>query len=100
MDRHAKNWSQLLGDRVKQFVKRLFLPEGRFFRCIKFGLARGIKMNLDLQSQSQRYLGLEERELAKYFNHCVPRCRSAVDIGANDGYYTLIFLRSSAERII
>lgn len=85
---------------VKRLLKRVFLSKGASLRRIPLGLARGLKMKLDFQSQFQRYLGLDERELAGYFKTCLPRCRSMVDVGANDGYYTLIFLRSPAEKIV
>ena len=57
-------------------------------------------MNLNLQSQFQRYLGLDERELVRYIKRCLPSCKAMVDVGANDGYYTLIFLKSPAEKVI
>src|SRR5205807_1528109 len=67
---------------------------------IRGGLIRGMTMELDLQSQCQRYLGLDERELVPAFRSLVPRCKSLVDVGANDGYYTLAFLSSQAEQIV
>ena len=85
---------------MKKFLKSLLLPPGRKLRSIRFGLAKGIRMNLDLQSQSQRMLGLDERELFTPLRELMPRCRSMIDIGANDGYYTMIFLKSPAERVI
>ena len=57
-------------------------------------------MELNLASQLQRYLGLDERELLASFNTLIPKCKSLVDIGANDGYYTLAFLKSSAECVV
>lgn len=57
-------------------------------------------MELDLASQSQRYWGVDERELVAAFRRLIPLAKSLVDVGANDGYYTLAFLRSRAERVV
>src|SRR5207253_10222262 len=44
--------------------------------------------------------GLDERELAGIVSQLTSSCRTLVDIGANDGYYTMAFLASSADRVI
>jgi hypothetical protein len=85
---------------MKQALKRLLLPGGRRPRKIRLGIARGIVMNLDLQTQAQRVYGLDERELFKPLRTLMPQCQSMVDIGANDGYYTMIFLASKARRVV
>lgn len=85
---------------VLSSLKKALLPAGRHWRTIKLGPAKGIRMQLDLSSQTQRLLGLDEQELFAPLRKLMPQCRSMVDVGANDGYYTLIFLRSPAERIV
>jgi hypothetical protein len=57
-------------------------------------------MDLDFSCQSQRYFGLDERELLAPMRELIKQCRSLIDVGANDGYYTLAFLRSRALRIV
>ncbi|HEY4285037.1 MAG TPA: FkbM family methyltransferase [Chthoniobacterales bacterium] len=57
-------------------------------------------MKIDLQTQLQRYLGLDEREVAAAISNMADGASTLMDIGANDGYYTLAFLRSEAERVI
>jgi hypothetical protein len=57
-------------------------------------------MELDLRSQSQRYWGFDERELLAPIERLSSSCKSLVDVGANDGYYTMSFLRSQAERVV
>ena len=57
-------------------------------------------MYLDLQSQLQRLLGLDERELMQPMRELIARSRTLVDVGANDGYYTLAFLGSHADLIV
>ncbi len=71
-------------------------------RCGPFPLAwpGGLRMNLDLRNQSQRFFGFDERELFRPLRRLMPQCRSMLDVGANDGYYTLIFLRSGADQVV
>jgi hypothetical protein len=64
------------------------------------GVAKGMLMELDLKSQSQRYWGLDEREIFDHIQRLSSGCKSLVDVGANDGYYTMAFLRSTAERVV
>ena len=85
---------------MKQLLKKLLFPGPPTFRRIGFGLGRGIIMRLNLQNQMQRFLGLDERELAGHFRRGLAFARSAVDVGANDGYYTLIFLQSPVTRVV
>lgn len=85
---------------MKQAIKRLLVPEGRSLRRLRGGLAKGMLMELDLSNQSQRYWGLDERELVAAFRRLIPMSRSLIDVGANDGYYTMAFLQSKAERIV
>jgi len=85
---------------LKRRLKKLVLPDSPHVHRIRFGLARGSLMQLNLQSQLQRLLGLDEREIAASVRRGLARARSAVDVGANDGYYTLVFLRSNAERVV
>jgi hypothetical protein len=85
---------------MKQALKRLLVPEGRQLRRLRGGLAKGMLMELDLAHQSQRYWGLDERELVAAFRRFIPACRSLIDVGANDGYYTMAFLQSKAARVI
>ena len=85
---------------MNSFIKRVLVPHGRKLRRLRGGIARNQLMTLDLQSQMQRYLGLDERELAGIVRMLSSACRTLIDVGANDGYYTLAFLASPAERVI
>jgi hypothetical protein len=85
---------------VKQALKRLLIPGGRRLRRLRGGLSKGMLMELDLANQSQRYWGLDERELLAAFRRFIPACQSLVDVGANDGYYTMAFLQSKAARVV
>jgi hypothetical protein len=85
---------------MKQFVKRLVLPSGRRVRRLRGGVAKGMLMEIDLEHQAQRFWGFDERELLATLRQLIPSAKSLVDIGANDGYYTMAFLRSGAERVV
>ena len=85
---------------LKSKLKALLLPSGRSPRHIRLGLLAGLTMQLDLAHQSQRWLGLQEREIFDWFRRLGNNVRTAVDVGANDGSYTLYFLAgTSADRI-
>lgn len=85
---------------MKSLIKRALVPRGRKLRRLRGGIARNQLMAIDLQSQLQRYLGLDERELAGIVSKLSSSCRTLIDIGANDGYYTVAFVASPAERIV
>lgn len=85
---------------MKSLIKDSLLPRGRKLRRLQGGIARDQMMAIDLQSQLQRYLGLDERELMGIVSRFVASSRTLVDVGANDGFYTLAFLASPAERIL
>src|SRR5207248_11790999 len=94
----SKTYSRV--SRVKNLIKRGLVPRGRKMRRLHGGIAHNQMMAIDLQSQMQRYFGLDERELAGIVSQLTSSCRTLVDIGANDGYYTMAFLASSADRVI
>jgi hypothetical protein len=81
-------------------MKSWVFPSGRLPRLIRFGLLGGLTMQLDLAHDSQRWLGLHERELTGWVRRLARGINTAVDVGANDGAYTLYFLaRTSADKI-
>lgn len=85
---------------MKTLIKQLLLPKGGNLRRLQGGLPKGMLMDIDLANRLQHYLGLYERELLTPLTRLISSSRSCVDVGANDGYYTLAFLRSAAERVV
>lgn len=85
---------------MKQIIKSSLLPSGRKLRRLVGGAGRGQLMWIDLQHQLQRYLGLDEREILRDVSRFMRSSRTLVDVGANDGHYTVPFLASSAEYVI
>jgi hypothetical protein len=78
---------------MKKVLKRILFGSGVREATIRFGAGRGIKMILDLDNQSQRLLGLYEREIHDAFKKYAKRSEIFVDIGASDGYYGLIYYK-------
>jgi hypothetical protein len=78
---------------VKQALKRLVFGDGRRPRRVRFGVARGLVLLIDPAERTQRLLGLDEAEIARPFRRAVLRARTFIDVGASDGYYTLIAVR-------
>jgi hypothetical protein len=93
--------SQIEDRGLKHCLKKLLLPSGQSGRTIRMGILSGVAMNLDFAHHTQRWLGLQERELNKWLRHLSIGIRTAIDVGANDGMYTLYFLvKTQAQRVI
>jgi FkbM family methyltransferase len=58
---------------------------------IRSGLLKGRRFLINPLHQSQRLFGLYEREIACAMRRFAGRARSAVDVGAADGWYTVYF---------
>ena len=87
----------------KSKLKSWLLPSGRAPRRIPLGLLSGLTMQPDLAHQSQRWLGLcRKRELLHigWLPRLARDIKTAIDVGANDGVYTLYFLaRTPAPKV-
>lgn len=81
-------------------IKRWIVPPGRAPRRIRAGPFRGLTMELDLTSQTQIYLGLFEKEIHPWLEQFSNSIRTAIDIGAGYGEYTLYFLAKTPARKI
>lgn len=87
--------------RLRTAVKRALLPSGPNPRKLRGGFPRGLVMDIDFAHHTQRWLGLQERELLPHLRQFSKGITSAVDVGAADGLYTLSFLaRTPAHRVI
>jgi len=86
--------------RVLSELKNLFVPPGSRERTILAGPFKEFQMQLSLRSQTQIYLGLWEREVYSCLRRLSQDIRTAVDIGAARGEYTLFFLKkTTAEKV-
>jgi hypothetical protein len=76
---------------MKTLLKRILFGSGNGLKTIRFGIAKGIKMQIDPANKAQRILGLDEFEIHSYFKSFARKCNTFVDIGASDGFYSLIY---------
>ena len=83
---------------MKNLLKRLFWE---FFpkpvHKIRLGIGRGLLMYADPYETSQRILGFYEKEIAPYFIEFARKCDYFFDIGAADGYYSLIYRKYNKQ---
>ena len=75
-------------------VKGWFVPSGYSPRRILSGAFRGIRMNLDLSSQTQYVLGLHERETHAWLRRLSQGVATAIDVGADQGEYRVFVVRN------
>jgi len=84
---------------MKTFVKKLLFGN-KPTQIIKAGVAKGLKMNIDISGKAQRILGLDEREIQSFFEKYAKKCSHFFDIGASDGYYSLIYRKYNKKGVI
>lgn len=77
--------------KMKQLIKSLIFGKTPATRLIRCGLLRGLRFHVDPNHKSQRLIGFDEREICAVTRQFAARVKTAVDIGANDGWYSLFF---------
>jgi len=87
---------------LKAVMKRFVIGRpGLVPHAIRRGLLRGLAFHIDAATKSQRVLGLDEAEITSAIRRLTADAGSALDIGANDGWYSLYFAsRPNIERVI
>lgn len=86
--------------RLFSALKSAIISEQRKPRRVLFGIFRGIKLELSLRNQLQTYLGLFEHEIQSWTKTLSRGIKTAIDIGAAEGEYTLFFLLdTNAENV-
>ena len=86
--------------RLVSKIKSFLVPHGQQPRTVPVGLYRGLRLEIDLVSQTQLYLGLWERETHAFIRQASSRCLWAIDVGAGKGELCLFLLHHSpAHRI-
>ena len=83
---------------MKKFFKYLFFPNRNKQRIFS-GPSKGMYVKYDVNHRFQHLLGLYEREIYPYLKKGIKKSEVLIDIGANDGYYVLAFLRSGKKII-
>jgi methyltransferase FkbM-like protein len=85
---------------MKSLIKSILFGKTPSVREIRYGLLRGLRFHINPNHKSQRLMGLDEREVVSITRRLADRVKSAVDIGANDGWYSLFFAtRPSMETV-
>jgi len=86
--------------RLLSRFKNSVVPLGPAPRRVLTGAFAGLMLSLDLQSQTQSWLGLYERELYAPLR-CLSRgIRSAIDVGCADGEFTIYFLQRTNSTLV
>lgn len=93
-----RRWDKLfrLQDIINNRVRLFMLPKTRFI----MSEIQGLKMVLDMQTGFHHqlyYKGVYEPETTRYLKNNVRKRDVFVDIGANNGYYTLLMASIGAE---
>jgi hypothetical protein len=77
---------------IKGKIKHALLgAPGSRPRRVSRGLLRGAMFNVDTMHRSMRLLGLDETEIAGWTRKLTAEATVAVDVGANDGWYSTYY---------
>ena len=95
MDREDEDRLGLL-----QRIKNGVLPSGPAVRTLRFGIGRGLRLELDFQRDTRLYLGLYERELNSWLRSFCRPGSLCFDVGADAGYDALVMARLGAKRVL
>lgn len=83
---------------IKTLIKRILFSKGDI-QTIKSGPSAGLKTHFNVDTRSHHLLGLYEREIHGWLNKGIRKAATLVDIGANQGYFVLAFLRTGKKVI-
>ena len=83
---------------VKKIVRSVFFPH-KDKQKILTGPSKGMFIRYDVNHRSQHLLGLYEREIYSYLEKGMRKARVLIDVGANDGYYVMGFLKTGKKVI-
>jgi Methyltransferase FkbM domain len=77
---------------LKQRTKEVLLPEPGPY-AVPFGIARGVRMNVDFAFQTRTFFGLYEIELNKFLRDVLRPGVKAFDVGGQYGYDALVIAK-------
>ena len=83
---------------IKKLVKYFFFPDEKKQRIFS-GPAKGMYVKYNRDHRLQHLSGLYEREIYYYLKKGMHNAEVLIDIGANDGYYVMAFLRTGKKVI-
>jgi hypothetical protein len=79
--------------RFRGIIKNVILPAGERPRVIRGGALRGMRFGLDLRATTQTWRGIYEVGLQQWLARNVAPGNTCLDVGAKDGYFTLLMAR-------
>ena len=85
---------------LRTFVKRTLISQGPRPLAVLTGAFRGLRMEIDLQSAAQFWMGLYERETYRWMYRFGADCSSGIDVGAAKGEFALFLLRKTSATTI
>lgn len=83
---------------IKNVLKRILFSEGDV-QTIKSGPSKGMKTHFNTGTRSHHLLGLYEREIHTWLLKGMEKAATLIDIGANQGYFVLSFLKTDKKVI-
>jgi precorrin-6B methylase 2 len=86
--------------RFARRLKNLFVRDEAQFRRLRFGLARGCYVPVNLRHQFRWIFGFYEPEIAPFVRKFVRPGDLCYDIGAAQGYYTVALAKLSAPGLV
>jgi RNA recognition motif-containing protein len=81
-------------------LKKIVVPSGSRPRTVPFGPFKGLRLNLDLSSQTQFYFGLWEFETYPYIQAALRESNWLIDVGAGFGELCILFRKKKLRRAI
>ena len=78
---------------IKKLIKKILFADTNKQKIVS-GPAKGMLVKYNTSNRLQHLLGLYEREIYPYLKKAIKKANVLIDIGANDGYYVLAFLKA------
>lgn len=76
---------------MKQAIKKILFGDGDQDYLFHRGILKGLRFRTNPLHKLQRIFGLDEREIESITRRYAAAAKSAIDVGANDGWYSLFF---------
>ncbi len=83
---------------IKKLIKKFIFPGAGPYKVL-LGPSKGMLINYDINNRFLHLTGFYEREIYRFLLKGMKKANLLIDVGANDGYYVLAFLKSG-KRVI
>jgi hypothetical protein len=82
----------------KNLIKTILFRRGEQERAVLTGALRGLRFRFNLRQSTQRWRGVDERLLQRWLSEYVESGSTCLDIGASDGYYTVLMAKLAGPK--